>query len=170
MGFTRYAIFLCFTGFNCRWNEQKGNAWRLFNEAEAERRVCQLLLFCSALWLLFNLILRMSLMLLLFSSFSRNMTNMSSHLGFLINIWVESQLTRRTPSSYADGVYMMAGVDRPSPRYLSQVVMKGEDGLGSARNLTTIFAFFGEYAFSFLLEDVIVTLFTSYYIFLPLLL
>lgn len=56
----------------------------------------------------------------------------------------ESQLTRRTPPSYSDGVYMMAGSDRPSPRYLSQVVMKGEDGLGSARNLTTIFAFFGK--------------------------
>ena len=56
----------------------------------------------------------------------------------------ESQLTRRTPPSYEDGVYMMAGSDRPSPRYLSQVVMKGEDGLGSSRNLTTIFAFFGK--------------------------
>ena len=40
---------------------------------------------------------------------------------------------------------MMAGEDRPSPRFLSQVVMKGEDGLPSSRNLTTIFAFFGEY-------------------------
>lgn len=40
---------------------------------------------------------------------------------------------------------MMAGEDRPSPRYLSQVVMKGEDGLPSNRNLTTIFAFFGEF-------------------------
>jgi hypothetical protein len=57
----------------------------------------------------------------------------------------ESQLTRKAPSSYADGVYMMAGEDRPSPRYLSQVVMKGEDGQPSNRNLTTIFAFFGQY-------------------------
>lgn len=39
---------------------------------------------------------------------------------------------------------MMAGADRPSPRFLSQVVMKGEDGLPSSRNLTTIFAFFGK--------------------------
>lgn len=56
----------------------------------------------------------------------------------------ESQLTRKAPSSYSDGVYMMAGSDRPSPRFLSQVVMKGEDGLPSTRNLTTLFAFFGK--------------------------
>ncbi|KAK6618258.1 hypothetical protein RUM44_002709 [Polyplax serrata] len=56
----------------------------------------------------------------------------------------ESRLTRKTPPAYADGVYMLAGKDRPSPRKLSQIFMKGEDGLGSARNRTAIFAFFGQ--------------------------
>ncbi|KAI1304155.1 Dual oxidase [Halotydeus destructor] len=57
---------------------------------------------------------------------------------------IESQLTRKAVSSYSDGVYMMAGMDRPSPRTLSQHIMKGDDGIPSARNLTTLFAFFGQ--------------------------
>ncbi|XP_022705418.1 dual oxidase-like isoform X3 [Varroa jacobsoni] len=57
---------------------------------------------------------------------------------------VESQLVRKAPSSYADGVYMLAGEDRPSPRILSQALMKGEDGLPSVRNLTVLFVFFGQ--------------------------
>ena len=39
---------------------------------------------------------------------------------------------------------MMAGEDRPSPRELSQALMKGDDGIASARNLTVLFAFFGK--------------------------
>ncbi len=39
---------------------------------------------------------------------------------------------------------MMAGPDRPSPRKLSQVFMKGEDGMGSLRNRTAMLAFFGQ--------------------------
>lgn len=38
---------------------------------------------------------------------------------------------------------MLAGEDRPSPRILSQALMKGEDGLPSVRNLTVLFVFFG---------------------------
>ncbi|RWS29848.1 dual oxidase-like protein, partial [Leptotrombidium deliense] len=56
----------------------------------------------------------------------------------------KSQLTRKAPSSYADSVYKLAGEDRPSPRRLSQAIMRGEDGMPSARNLTTMFAFFGQ--------------------------
>ncbi|GFT38867.1 dual oxidase [Trichonephila clavipes] len=57
---------------------------------------------------------------------------------------VESQLTRKTPAFYSDGVYMLAGEDRPSPRTLSQALMRGEDGLPSLRNLTALFTFFGQ--------------------------
>jgi len=56
----------------------------------------------------------------------------------------DSHLTRKTPPSYADGVYMLAGQDRPSPRKLSRIFMKGEDGLGSSRNRTALLAFFGK--------------------------
>ncbi|GFG29965.1 hypothetical protein Cfor_11750 [Coptotermes formosanus] len=56
----------------------------------------------------------------------------------------DSHLTRKTPPSYADGVYMLAGQDRPSPRKLSQIFMKGEDGLSSSRNRTALLAFFGQ--------------------------
>ena len=41
-------------------------------------------------------------------------------------------------------MYMMAGSDRPSPRKLSQALMKGVDGLGSLRNRTALLAFFGQ--------------------------
>jgi hypothetical protein len=72
---------------------------------------------------------------------------------FAVHIWFEihktgamftdNHLTRKTPPSYADGVYMLAGQNRPSPRKLSQIFMKGEDGLGSSRNRTALLAFFG---------------------------
>ena len=55
-----------------------------------------------------------------------------------------SRLTRKAPSAYEDGVYMMAGSHRPSPRKLSEAFMKGEDGLPSARNRTALLAFFGQ--------------------------
>ncbi|GIZ03249.1 dual oxidase [Caerostris extrusa] len=57
---------------------------------------------------------------------------------------VESQLTRRAPPSYADGVYEMGGARRPGARLLSQALMRGGDGLPSRRNLTALFAFFGQ--------------------------
>ncbi len=56
----------------------------------------------------------------------------------------DSQLTRKTPPAYADGVYMLAGQNRPSPRKLSQLFMKGQDGLGSTVNRTAMLAFFGK--------------------------
>ncbi|PSN44387.1 Dual oxidase [Blattella germanica] len=37
---------------------------------------------------------------------------------------------------------MLAGQNRPSPRKLSQIFMKGEDGMGSSRNRTALLAFF----------------------------
>ena len=57
---------------------------------------------------------------------------------------VESRLIRKTPPSYGDGVYMMAGSNRPSPRKVSQFLMKGDDGIGSLRNRTALLAFFGQ--------------------------
>ncbi|XP_073969944.1 dual oxidase isoform X3 [Rhodnius prolixus] len=57
---------------------------------------------------------------------------------------VESQMTRKTPAAYKDGVYMMSGEDRPSARRISQLFMKGSDGLPSIRNRTALLAFFGQ--------------------------
>ena len=56
----------------------------------------------------------------------------------------ESHLTRKTPPSYADGVYTISGQNRPSPRQLSQAFMKGLDGLGSLANRTALQTFFGQ--------------------------
>lgn len=56
----------------------------------------------------------------------------------------ESQLTRKAPASYADGVYTMNGINRPSPRKLSQAFMKGKDGMPSAKNRTALLTFFGK--------------------------
>ncbi|XP_076328078.1 dual oxidase-like [Tachypleus tridentatus] len=60
---------------------------------------------------------------------------------------VESQLIRKTPPSYLDGVYKLADKGRPSSRTVSQVVFRGDDGLPSERNLTALFAFFGQVVF-----------------------
>jgi hypothetical protein len=38
---------------------------------------------------------------------------------------------------------MMGGLNRPNPRKLSELFMKGPDGLGSVMNRTALFAFFG---------------------------
>lgn len=57
---------------------------------------------------------------------------------------VDSHLVRKAPSAYADGVYMMAGTNRPSPRRLSQLFMRGRDGLSSRHNRTALLAFFGQ--------------------------
>ncbi|KAL1517076.1 hypothetical protein ABEB36_000887 [Hypothenemus hampei] len=57
---------------------------------------------------------------------------------------VDSHLIRRGPPAYADGVYMLSGQDRPSPRTLSQLFMKGRDGLPSMTNRTALLAFFGQ--------------------------
>jgi len=55
---------------------------------------------------------------------------------------VDNRLSRKTPATYEDGVYLMAESNRPSPRQLSQAFMKGSDGLGSVRNRTALLAFF----------------------------
>ena len=57
---------------------------------------------------------------------------------------VESQLTRKVPPNYSDGVYRMSGEGRPSPRNLSHAFMKGPEGLSSLRNRTGIATFFGQ--------------------------
>lgn len=56
----------------------------------------------------------------------------------------ESRLTRKVTPAYSDGVYMLAGQHRPSPRVLSQLFMKGEEGLPSMYNRTALLAFFGK--------------------------
>jgi len=56
----------------------------------------------------------------------------------------DSHMTRKTPAAYSDGVYMMSGQDRPSPRKLSSLFMKGSDGLASSKNRTAMLAFFGK--------------------------
>jgi len=57
---------------------------------------------------------------------------------------VDNRLSRKTPATYEDGVYMMAESNRPSPRQLSEAFMKGSDGHGSVRNRTALLAFFGQ--------------------------
>ena len=63
----------------------------------------------------------------------------------LFSIFTESQLTRKAPASYSDGVYTMTGDQRPSPRTISQALMKGSDGLASRRNRTALHTFFGKW-------------------------
>ncbi|CAG9862185.1 unnamed protein product [Phyllotreta striolata] len=77
-------------------------------------------------------------------------TEKQRHDGWFNNLahpeWgsVDSHLIRRAPAAYSDGVYMLSGQNRPSPRKLSRLFMKGADGLGSLRNRTALLAFFGQ--------------------------
>lgn len=77
-------------------------------------------------------------------------TEKQRHDGWFNNLahpeWgsVDSHLIRRTPAAYVDGVYMLSGQDRPSPRKLSRLFMKGLDGLSSTKNRTALLAFFGQ--------------------------
>lgn len=64
--------------------------------------------------------------------------------AFLFHPFIDSHLVRKAPASYSDGVYMMNGNDRPSPRRLSHLFMRGADGLASKINRTALFAFFGQ--------------------------
>ncbi|XP_078589015.1 dual oxidase 2-like [Branchiostoma floridae x Branchiostoma japonicum] len=56
----------------------------------------------------------------------------------------DSPLTRRLPSHYHDGVYRPSGSDRPNPRSLSELTMKGITGNGSYRNRSALLTFFGQ--------------------------
>lgn len=56
----------------------------------------------------------------------------------------DTHLIRKAPSAYSDGVYGMAGPNRPSPRKLSRLFMRGQDGLSSKENRTALLAFFGQ--------------------------
>ncbi|KAI8507936.1 hypothetical protein Bbelb_141760 [Branchiostoma belcheri] len=56
----------------------------------------------------------------------------------------DSPLTRRLPSHYRDGVYQPSGGDRPNPRTLSELTMKGLTGNGSYRNRSALLTFFGQ--------------------------
>lgn len=61
----------------------------------------------------------------------------------IVFTYTDSHMTRKTPPAYSDGVYMMSGQDRPSPRKLSSLFMKGSEGLPSSKNRTAMLAFFG---------------------------
>ncbi|XP_075064232.1 dual oxidase 1-like [Mixophyes fleayi] len=60
-----------------------------------------------------------------------------------------SKLLRVIPASYSDGVYQVASEpELPNPRKISNVVMKGESGSPSPRNLTVMAVFFGYHVLS----------------------
>uniref|UniRef100_A0AC35FZC6 NAD(P)H oxidase (H2O2-forming) n=1 Tax=Panagrolaimus sp. PS1159 TaxID=55785 RepID=A0AC35FZC6_9BILA len=54
---------------------------------------------------------------------------------------VGSRLHRDAPSNYQDGVYLLP-TNLPSARVISDLVFKGQSGIPSQRNLTTMIAFF----------------------------
>lgn len=69
---------------------------------------------------------------------------MTDLLIAIINQFTDTHLIRKAPSAYSDGVYGMAGPTRPSPRKLSRLFMRGQDGLTSKENRTALLAFFGQ--------------------------
>lgn len=64
---------------------------------------------------------------------------------FFMSRWFpESTFVRKTPVAYSDGVYKLAGPNRPNARLVSELLFKGQDGLASYLNRTAMMAFFGK--------------------------
>lgn len=57
---------------------------------------------------------------------------------------VDTILLRKSPTSYADGVYHMAGQNRPNPFEISKVAHRGIMGLGSERGRTALMTYYGQ--------------------------
>ena len=45
---------------------------------------------------------------------------------------------------YNDGVFLISGIGRPTPREISTALTEGESGLPSLNNKTAFFVFFGK--------------------------
>jgi len=45
---------------------------------------------------------------------------------------------------YNDGVFLISGIGRPTPRNISIALFEGESGLPSLNNKTAFFVFFGK--------------------------
>ncbi|XP_063956076.1 dual oxidase 2-like isoform X4 [Lytechinus pictus] len=56
----------------------------------------------------------------------------------------ELSMTRRLPVAYEDGVYAMAGTDRPNPMTISKETMQGVTGERSHLRRTALMTFFGQ--------------------------
>ena len=52
---------------------------------------------------------------------------------------------RRSPAAYSDGVFEMAGQDRPNPFKLSDAAHEGDPGQASSVNRNAMLVFFGKY-------------------------
>lgn len=75
------------------------------------------------------------------------------HIFFFYYLkFLDSHLVRKVPAAYSDGVYTLAGANRPSPRRLSRLFMRGQDGLGSKFNRTALLAFFGKPIFFYFIH------------------
>ena len=61
----------------------------------------------------------------------------------LIKSLLDTQLLRRLPAAYSDGVYLPSGKDRPEPIEVSLGIMAGVTGKPSYRNKTAFLVFFG---------------------------
>lgn len=74
----------------------------------------------------------------------RELIAINFYILLLLIRLTDTHLIRKAPSAYSDGVYGMAGPNRPSPRKLSRLFMRGQDGLSSKENRTALLAFFGQ--------------------------
>ena len=78
----------------------------------------------------------------------------------VVLVLVDTQLLRRVPPAYSDGVYALAGFHRPNPMEISLSVFSGKTGLPSYRNRTALLVFFGEFP---VLQAIIAKIIISYH-------
>jgi hypothetical protein len=80
------------------------------------------------------------------------MTTCFSKYYFLYSIFVQNvfllyldtHLLRKSKVGYADGVYHMAGQNRPNPFEISSAALRGPMGLGSQRGRNAMLTYFGK--------------------------
>ena len=59
----------------------------------------------------------------------------------------DTPLLRKSPTAYADGVYHMAGPNRPNPFEISSATLRGPMGFGSERGRNAMMTYFGKMLF-----------------------
>ena len=78
-------------------------------------------------------------------------TYINYSLRLILCVLPDMPLERKTPVAYPDGVYEIAGKDRPNVLLIANITQNGLTGFGS-RERTALFIFFGECIIIMLLQ------------------
>lgn len=72
------------------------------------------------------------------------MVHAAEYTYISFRLYLDMALLRQEPEAYSDGVYAIAGKDRPDPILISNMTQSGFSGNGS-RTRTALFIYFGKW-------------------------